>query len=497
MRRQRIRFDEQSRPASRRPGIVPGRRFALTLVLAVVSLACSGGVAVADENSGQTVSAQIYQSSGVTSDSVSIADLEANSGCPTYSGPNPVDLYGSNGSVLQAVGFQDSLAWSLATVLKCLQDPVNISAITGVTVTNVDGAPEESEGSQLLPGDLVAPTDFANNQEAPLVFSDGDNITYLRPWRGGTDNNYNDKVTEPDPSPLEIQVFEGPHLNVVANPASDAVSAGATVSFSATVTEAGGGTPSTLSYSWNFDGAAPTSTASTPQVPFASAGTYDVTVEVTDPDGGSGGTTIPITVNAATTPATTSTAPTGPTSSNGNVAGGKKGHHPVKGTTSGKRGSPKPATSGTHTDKPGSADHGTTPASKGTSGTSSTAGVSGSSPGESATTSRHPAATPKQSGGHRTTPVRAPAPPARNTAPQAPRIVGRLVSDVTPLPAGESPLVHAVPGALATAPAVRRSANPSLLPPLVAGFAVFVLFSLGAGRELRGRRGWRAVRFGS
>jgi hypothetical protein len=75
--------------------------------------------------------------------------------------------------------------------------------------------------------------------------------------------------------------------------------------------------------------------------------------------------------------------------------------------------------------------------------------------------------------------------------------VGRLVSDVTPLPPGESPLVHAVAGPLATAPAVRRAISASPLPVLAAGLTIFVLLSLGAGRELRWRRDWRAVRLGS
>jgi hypothetical protein len=69
--------------------------------------------------------------------------------------------------------------------------------------------------------------------------------------------------------------------------------------------------------------------------------------------------------------------------------------------------------------------------------------------------------------------------------------VGLLVSDVTPLAADVSPLVHIVPAAVATAPPARQAIRASLLPPVGAGFAVLVLLGLGAGRELRGRRGRR------
>jgi hypothetical protein len=63
-----------------------------------------------------------------------------------------------------------------------------------------------------------------------------------------------------------------------------------------------------------------------------------------------------------------------------------------------------------------------------------------------------------------------------------------LVSDVTPLAPGASPLVRIVPAAVATAPPARQAIRASLLPAFAAGFAVLLLLGLGAGRELRGRR---------
>ncbi len=76
-------------------------------------------------------------------------------------------------------------------------------------------------------------------------------------------------------------------------------------------------------------------------------------------------------------------------------------------------------------------------------------------------------------------------------------MVGQLVSDVTPLPAAVSPLVHIASAPLATAPPARQAIRTSLLPGLAAGFAVVLLLGLGASRELRGRGGWRALRPGS
>ena len=76
-------------------------------------------------------------------------------------------------------------------------------------------------------------------------------------------------------------------------------------------------------------------------------------------------------------------------------------------------------------------------------------------------------------------------------------VVGLLVSDVTPLPSDVSPLVHTVLAPAATAPPARQAIRASLLPALGAGLAVLLLLGLGAGRELRGRRGRRTPRVGS
>jgi hypothetical protein len=73
-----------------------------------------------------------------------------------------------------------------------------------------------------------------------------------------------------------------------------------------------------------------------------------------------------------------------------------------------------------------------------------------------------------------------------------------LISDVTPLPASRSPLVHptAEPQPAEVAPVQAPTETP-VLPVVAAALAVLVLLGLGAGRELRGRRRWRALRSAS
>ena len=64
---------------------------------------------------------------------------------------------------------------------------------------------------------------------------------------------------------------------------NDAVPVGATVNFSSAGSNDPDGTP--LTYLWNFDDGTPTSTAANPSHTFTAAGTYDVTLTVTDASG--------------------------------------------------------------------------------------------------------------------------------------------------------------------------------------------------------------------
>jgi hypothetical protein len=494
--RGRIRLHQQSRLASRRSGTISGRRFALALALVVFT--CPG-VASADVNSGQMVTATVYSpGQSPTQDSVSVGALAANSDCQRYSGPG-IDLHGPGTNPGQTFA---ALAWPLSTVLECLSVPVHVAGVTAVTVHQTDGSPEWSASSQLSHSDLVSPSDFQDPSAAPVIWSDGSNLSYYRPWRGGSDDNARDVVEQPNPAPLAIDVFEGPPLSVSATASETAVSAGSTITFGATVTPANAGG---LSYNWDFDGGAPNSTATGPQVQFLNAGNYNVTVQVTDAAGGGGGDAVPITVTATNASPASRPSPnsptTGPNTSAGKDPRGPAGNH--HGTPTGSFGNnsfsnnnpdhKNRAASATHTGKHKSAAHATTT----TPAPSSTPSGAQTTPGSALAPSSTTGHSTRVSGArHSSPPVKQSSTPELRATPQTPLVTGRLISDVIPLPPGASPLVHVVPASIASAPA-RHAVRTSLVPIVGAGLAIFLLLSLGAARELRGQGDWRTLRFGS
>lgn len=485
-----MRSDRRQRPASRRPGTFPGRRFALTLAVAAGVLGFSGPLARADDSSQQIVVATVYSASGTSTESASLSALQQ---CPTYSGPGTMQEMGLQGFV--PVTFPSN-TWALSTVLSCLPQPVALNGQGGVTVLNGDGTPETGSRSQLTAADLAPPgqTDFNNPDEGPVVAALGSANRYDRPWRGsagGADDDFLDEVVQSEngqPQPITIEVFEGPLLTVTAHASQTTMPAGGTVTFSATVT---GQDDSGLSYGWSFDGAAPNSTSASPQVTFLNQGQFNVTVQVTDTAGGGGVASIPITVGTPPAPATgghkqkgagtnkKSKSPTGPKKSGGHHAGGPAGK-PKSGQST------TPATTNTNTTGGATTQPGTTAQTTTTTTTPSTQSTTTATP--------HPTTTP------RARPKRATVPRTRPTTPvplAGPRVTGLLISDVTPVPAGVSPLVHTVPAAVVTAPPARQAIRASLLPVFGAAFAVVLLLGLGARRELRSRRDWRALRFGS
>ncbi len=245
---------------------------------------------------------------------------------------------------------------------------------------------------------------------------------------------------------------------------------------------------SALSYSWNFDGGAPSSAAPSPQVTFGSAGQYNVTVQVTDTQGGGGVASIPITVGTPPAPATGGHKQKG-------AGKNKKSHSPTGPLNSGgypRRRPARPAEERSvddvredHDDHQLDHHHTTTSTSTSTATTPSPSTASHASTAHRTTTSRkRPTSAPR---------VRPTTPPPQS----GPTVVGLLVSDVTPLPSDVSPLVHTVLAPAATAPPARQAIRASLLPALGAGLAVLLLLGLGAGRELRGRRSRRTPRVGS
>ena len=468
-------------------------RLALALVFALVALCVTSAGARGDNSSDVLVSATVFTPNGNTSDSVTLAALQADPGrCPTYNGPGTMHEFGRQGFVdvsLPPSGAQTG-TWALSTALACMQTPIATNAVQGITVLNLDGTPQTGSGSQLGPSDLAAPSDFSDSTAVPVVEALGSSNQYDRPWRGNGDQDFLDEVQQSQntgqPAPISIEVFEGPMLTVKVTASRTSVPAGGAVTFHATVT---GPAAAGLSYSWSFGGGAPGSSAPAPEIRFANAGQYEVTVQVTDAAGGGGIASIPITVGGQAPTATgghkrsgagtalTSHFPTGPRQSSGSHPGGAAGNSTRGGSPSGN----------THAG-------GTTPAHPQATPSTSTPAPAATTP-QNLPASPHPApltTTPRLAPRPLPLTKPGPAPPAKG-----PVVAGRLISDVIPLSPDASPLVHLVPAAVASAPPGRRALRASLLPLIGGALAVVLLLALGAGRELGWRPDWRALRGGN
>jgi PKD repeat protein len=304
---------------------------------------------------------------------------------------------------------------------------------------------------------------------------------------------------------IAIEVFEGPPLTVSATASASTVPTGTSVSFAAQVS---GNQGSALTYRWSFGDNLPDSSSDGPSVSYADPGNYKVTLLVTDADGGGGATTVPITVTgSSTTPpagGSSSPTPTGATGTGDNPNGGASGSTGGNGKGGGAQpsngngnhnGSPSatPTPSSSHQEKPsrggsspGAGASPTTPAHRSTP-TSPTA--------PSGTPSLNPSASPTPP----SAPQRNPAPTQRRTRRPGvrsvgPLVTGRLIADVTPLPAGSSPLVHLSPGSAAAAPRPPQPSQRSPLPAIAGCLAIVLLLGLGARRELAGPDWWRTLR---
>jgi hypothetical protein len=451
---------------------------ALALTIASALLAGSAGVAWGDIPAEQ-VTALIFTpgQQTPTPDSITIGALE--SSChSTYTGPN-IEFRNPDGSVSDP-GDQIGTAWSLSDVLGCLPKPIAVKAVQGITILSSGGTPDLSPSAQITPADLAVPNDFANSAEAPIINDDGTVLQYYRPWRGQGDFNASDRVTATPPSPFQFEVSLGPTIPLSATASQATVTAGTTVTF--TVAPSGSGSYSGLAYTWYLSGQQ-FATGASVQMPFNSAGTYNVDVQATDDAGGSGSARVQITVTSANqTPAPTSSNPnpTGSPTSNGGSGGTGNGTKPATGSATG------------HGNQGKGTSHGKSPA-HGKTSTTTTAKKPGASTSPSTTRSPSPVKASPSTGRARVHSK------PRRTAPGSGAAVvsGRLIGNVTPVAASASPLVHVVVAApLGTAAAQRRPIPASIIPALAAGLAVLALFSLGAGRELRW---WRhgALRLGS
>jgi PKD repeat protein len=477
---------------------------------AVAVLACGSHVALGDP-SDTILSVTVLKPGGQQPppESITSGSLQSRpQQCPPYAG-GTMREFGIGGTPEpQTFG---STAWSVATILECLQpaiDPPDASG--GITVFRADGSPQTGDGSTLSVGDLRPPTNFNDPNESPVISDLGTSRRYDRPWRGGDDENFLDQITVG--GPIAIEVFEGQQLPVTVTPQSATVAQGGTVPFSASVQ----GGASGLAYQWSFGGGAPNSSLQNPQVTFDTGGTWTVSLLVTDTDGDDGHaqTTVRVTAPGPTT-STTPTAPgtvtTGPSKSTGTTPRG----------TSGPKGGGKGSPTGKPTHQPSTKTHGspstnnhthttttqtsttqtsTTPSGGSGSGSggggSSGSGASGAGSGSSGSTGGGAPGAATTPSSKPTTPHTPKAPTHRRTSPPAsgaPQLVtGQLISDVVPVPESASPLVHAVAtqATPATAPALHPPAAPSPWPIIGSALAIAALLGAGAWRELRapGRR---------
>jgi hypothetical protein len=473
------------------------------LLLGTLALlaAGAGDAAGATPNAGQPVNVTVYKQDGSTShESITIGQL---AGCPQYTG-DPITLEPQGTAATTG-----SQTWSLAQVLGCLSPTaVDVTNVTSAVVhhSDADQTPEDA----LSQSDLQSPSDFPDHSQSPIITTDGTNILYFRPWRGGSDNNGRDDVEDPNPQPFILDVFEGPALTVSVTASQTNVSTGGSVTFTPSVT---GGTTSNLSYSWSFDGGAPPSTQTAPTVTFSSSGAYRVSVEVTDTSSGSGGSaSVPITVTSSSPPPPTTTgsnpSPTQGTNTNPNApthgqTGGK--HNGSGNSPSGKQPGGNPAsgkhhqthTTPTKTPTREPATQSSTTTTTTTAGASGgTGGSGGSGPSSTGTqtgSSTQTTTTPATPARHR---VHSRAPHQRPTPTQGPNRVihGLLISDVHPVSPNSSPLVTAASAPPSAAPVIRRGERASILPLVASAVAILLLLTLGAARELRGRG---SLRFGS
>jgi hypothetical protein len=474
------------KPDRRRPGNIPGRRLALGVVACLGLLTLSSTAAVADD-SAPVVQATVYASGGQpTQDSVSPGYLLAHpSQCPLYTG-GTLQEYGRTGS--EPITPSPTSSWTVGTILGCLQTPIALADVTGVTVIGSDGAPQTGGNSQIAPADLATPSDFLNTAQNPVIQAGGYN-EYDRPQRNASDLDFLDEVTEN--TPIGIEVFEGPPLTVRASASPTTVTVGSSVDFSAVVS---GNNGSALSYNWTFGGGAASSTQAAPQVQFTTAGVWTVNVEVTDANGGGGGDQLTVTVNqpgSTTTPTTTGATTTGPDKSSGPTPGAPPTRQKQSGTpnsgkqhTHGKGGNTTSTQSQTTTTHTSTTQTTTTPAAGSSGGSSGSSGESGATtnPTASTTTGQKAPSAPT----HQPTPK--PTTPASDTP-----VRGQLISDVVALPADRSPLVHVVPASSGGAPARQAPEPPSILPIAGAALGVLVLLGLGAQRELGRPRWWPAL----
>jgi hypothetical protein len=494
----------------RRPGAFPGRRFAFVAV--ICGALALPSAAVADSSDFPVLVGNVYGAGPTPQPFTKTFDeLSQSQQCQTAP-PAPYDEHGAGG-----LDFSDNLggpdSWTLAEALTCGPTPVLPSLQFGdMTVVDVNGHPEVQAGSAITPQDFTGSGGFPANT-FPLVSVAGGSssqIRYDRPWRGGDDENAQDTVG-PSGQPITVDVFTGAQLTVTVTLSPTQLAPGGSVTFTPNIAPVTQG----LTYEWNF-GNGDTSNAVDPTETFTVAGNYPVSLVVHDDQGAGGAGGLTLDVGTVTNPGSSTTgAVTPPTPTTGTTPGKptrhpRRHHDPGPGTHTGTSTTSTTTTSTAHT-----ATTTTTSSSSTTTPTTSTTHTTTAPPAPGASPERGTpapttptATTPTTPPPVTSTPTTATTPPPAQTAPthttptpgpahpaRLPLVTGQLIASVNAVPAGSSPLVHAVQaggGAAAVAHVPESSGSPwALIGSLT---AVAALLGLGAWRERRGGPDWRSLR---
>jgi hypothetical protein len=485
----------------RRPGILPGRRFALATALACVAVAGGAALPATAAADPTVVSATIFPGAQGSPSSQQLT-RSALSKTGNYAGPPSIAMQSTGGGLPpQPISLP---AWTLQTILTLGLD-IPQADVTAVQVVRFDGGYE----TPLSNAQIFDPGQYPGADGAlPTIYVDGgeDQTTYVRPPLSAADGNAADNVTQQS-DPISLIVYENqPPLIVKPTQTSVAGKQGTTAPFTlgAAVTTADGtAVPSSaLTFSWTVGGtqqlSGPAPVATVP------SGVTPVTVQVYDQATGAGGTaTFDITYNPPPSQPTTNKGPkagknpkgtpTGQTHGKLNGGGGLEhagthkgastGHAGRHAKTSSQSGTPSPPVSSPPPASPPPASS-PSPAPPPTIQTTTvTTPTTTTTPGLSVDTS--PTKAPPRPRTH--------APKRRSAAqPGAAqrRVTGRLVADVQTLPAGASPLVHPI-AAQTAAPSLVHAAGDSMSAPtwVYATLAVLGLLAGGAVYERHGRRG--------
>ena len=405
----------------------------------------------------QLVVATVYRPAGPQQDSVSLTSLAATPAVPEYSGPSIDGAWPGT----QFVPSRPSVdvRGRCPTILGCLPTPRPTRVTCTPTRRRVRSGSPQHHGLAALAAPDLAPRAIQSTPlgGCPWCIDLGTAIlAYDRPWRGGATKDYRDQVQEPRQVAAHDRGLRGPVLTVASTCVADDGGGRATVTFSATVTPSAEACrtagPST-------DGAQLDAGSSAGDV--RPPGQFNVTVQVSTPPGRRCRGTIPITVGTPTAPAAdtqqygrrTNTTPTADEEQTPPAGKGRAGK-PKPGKSRARR-RPNGATATRHHRRhatepgratPHDADAHAQPRLTSIDGTSPTSGPGGRprrpQPRAFTRPSDHPAGVPI-----RPSLLKSRRRPGRRS--QAPRVAGRLVSDVTRCRPTVSPLVHTVPAAVA------------------------------------------------